>query len=137
MDAFAPLLITLLVVLALVAGSAWSGAPRWLRWFGRLPGDVRIEREGFTLLLPMASMIVVSLVLSLLLAGLNPLLGVLGKVFGWFGRLPGDVRIRRDGFALFVPVRSMVISSVLLTLVAGLVRWLGGRGDEDREGDER
>jgi hypothetical protein len=38
----------------------------WLR-LGRLPGDVVIEREGFKLYLPIATSILLSLGLSLLL----------------------------------------------------------------------
>ena len=36
-------------------------------FLGRLPGDIVIERENFTLYFPITSMILVSLVLSLLL----------------------------------------------------------------------
>jgi hypothetical protein len=42
----------------------WSGA---LSWFGRLPGDIRIERDGVRVYVPIVSMIVVSLVLSAIL----------------------------------------------------------------------
>ena len=35
-------------------------------WFGRLPGDIRIERETTRVYIPFASMIAISLVLSLL-----------------------------------------------------------------------
>ena len=41
----------------------WSGG---LSWFGRLPGDVRWETERARVYVPVASMIVVSLALSLL-----------------------------------------------------------------------
>jgi hypothetical protein len=41
----------------------WSGA---LSWFGRLPGDVRVERDGLRIYFPLTSMILVSIVLSLL-----------------------------------------------------------------------
>ena len=49
----------------LVAGGLllWSGA---LSWFGRLPGDIRIERETVRIYLPLASMVLVSLILTLL-----------------------------------------------------------------------
>jgi hypothetical protein len=50
-----------IVVLGLIV---WSGA---LGWFGRLPGDIRIERESLRLYFPLASMLVVSVLLSLLL----------------------------------------------------------------------
>ena len=42
----------------------WSGA---LGLFGRLPGDLRFERDGVRVYVPIVSMIVVSLVLSALL----------------------------------------------------------------------
>jgi hypothetical protein len=40
----------------------WSGA---LSWFGRLPGDIRIETENSRVFIPIASMIIVSVVLTL------------------------------------------------------------------------
>ena len=37
-----------------------------LRWLGRLPGDIRIERENFRLYIPITTMLIASLVLSLI-----------------------------------------------------------------------
>lgn len=59
------LLLTLGLVLV-VLGLVWLYAPGLLGWFGRLPGDVRIEREGFRFYFPLTSMLLVSLILSLL-----------------------------------------------------------------------
>lgn len=51
-----------------------SGAILWLLGsafpglgLGRLPGDIRIERPGFTLYLPLATCLLLSVVVSLLL----------------------------------------------------------------------
>lgn len=52
-------LVTLGVGLLLLAG------PR-IPFLGRLPGDVLIHRDGTTIFLPLASCLVVSLVLTLL-----------------------------------------------------------------------
>lgn len=51
-------------LLLLVAGLLWP----WLSKlpFGRLPGDIAIEREGFRFYFPLTTSIVVSLLLSLL-----------------------------------------------------------------------
>ena len=57
-----PLLVTLGVGLVLLGLLAWSGA---LSWFGRLPGDIRIERDSVRIYFPFMSMLVVSVVLSL------------------------------------------------------------------------
>ncbi len=56
------LLIALGFVL-IAAGLAWP----WLSSLGRLPGDIVVERENFRFYLPLVSMLIVSLVLSLLL----------------------------------------------------------------------
>ena len=58
-----PLLVGLGIVLTLVGLLVWSGA---LAWFGRLPGDIRIERETARIYIPFASMLVISLVLNLI-----------------------------------------------------------------------
>jgi hypothetical protein len=41
---------------------------------------------------------------------------------GWFGRLPGDIRIERDGLRVYIPLVSMLLASLLLSLLAGVVR---------------
>lgn len=42
----------------------WSGlAPRWL---GRLPGDIRVEREHGAFYFPIVTCIIISIVLSLI-----------------------------------------------------------------------
>ena len=41
----------------------WGG----LSWFGHLPGDIRIERETVRIYIPLVSMLVISIVLTLLL----------------------------------------------------------------------
>jgi hypothetical protein len=38
-----------------------------LHWIGRLPGDIRIEKENFRFYFPIATMILVSLLLTLVI----------------------------------------------------------------------
>ena len=52
------------VALVLVGLAVWSGA---LGWFGRLPGDIRIERDSMRIYIPLASMLLISVVLTLLM----------------------------------------------------------------------
>ncbi|MBT9393563.1 DUF2905 family protein [Hymenobacter sp. NST-14] len=56
-----------LLGLMLLGALLWLGGGSLLGWFGRLPGDVRVERPGFRLSVPWVSMLVVSVVLSALL----------------------------------------------------------------------
>jgi len=50
----------LLVVIGVLVNSGL------LSWFGRLPGDIRIERDNVRFYFPIVTMIVISIVLSLL-----------------------------------------------------------------------
>ena len=52
------------VAIVFVGLLVWSGA---LRWFGRLPGDIRIERDSVHVYIPLVSMLLVSVVLSLIM----------------------------------------------------------------------
>ena len=63
-----PLIVGVGLVIVLVGIGVWSG---WLGWFGRLPGDIRIERESVRIYIPLASMLVLSVALSLVLYLIN------------------------------------------------------------------
>ena len=53
-------------LILLIGVGLWTGlAPRWL---GRLPGDVRIERDNFGLYFPIVTCVVISILLTLILA---------------------------------------------------------------------
>jgi NAD/NADP transhydrogenase beta subunit len=58
------ILIVIGVGLILVGLLLWSGS---LSWFGRLPGDIRIERETVRIYVPIVSMLLVSAAVSLVL----------------------------------------------------------------------
>jgi hypothetical protein len=59
-----PLLVGLGLLLVVVGLVAWSGG---LGWFGRLPGDIRIERGSVRVYAPIVSMLLVSIVVSVVL----------------------------------------------------------------------
>jgi hypothetical protein len=68
--------------------------------------------------------------LGKLLVGFGCLLVVVGLAMwlladklGWFGHLPGDIRIERPRFHFYAPITTMLIISVLLSLIL----WLIGR----------
>jgi hypothetical protein len=53
----------MLVVIGLIV---WLAADK-LSWFGRLPGDIAVERPGVRFYAPITTMILLSLALSLLM----------------------------------------------------------------------
>lgn len=50
-----------------VIGALLHWFPNLFSWFGRLPGDVRIERESGGFYFPIVSLLVVSIALTILL----------------------------------------------------------------------
>lgn len=40
----------------------------YLRWIGRLPGDIRIERENFRFYFPLTTMIILSILVTLIIS---------------------------------------------------------------------
>jgi hypothetical protein len=60
-----PRFLIIFGIILVVAGLAWP----WLAQLGlgRLPGDIRIERNGFTFFVPLTSCLIVSAVISLIL----------------------------------------------------------------------
>ena len=68
---------------------------------------------------------VLLVVSGLLLVALGLLWWLLEGRLGWFGHLPGDIRIERPGFRFYAPLVSMLVVSLVLTLLLNLLaRWL-------------
>ena len=47
-------------------------------------------------------------------------------VFGWFGNLPGDIRIETETSRVFIPITSMIVVSIALTVLVNVVARLFG-----------
>lgn len=43
-------------------------------------------------------------------------------VFNWFGKLPGDININTERTRVFIPLTSMVISSIVLTILVNAIK---------------
>ena len=47
-----------------------------------------------------------------------------GSWFGWIGKLPGDISIKRDHFSFYFPLGTSLVLSVGLSLLFYLLSWL-------------
>jgi hypothetical protein len=59
--------LLLIAGLVLVIVGAWILASPKIPWLGRLPGDIRISRDGYSLHIPLVTCLLVSLLLTFLL----------------------------------------------------------------------
>jgi len=68
---------------------------------------------------PLGQLIVV-LGLVIVVVGLVTMRGWLG----WFGHLPGDVRVERPNARIYVPIVSMLLISILFSVLSYVLRRL-------------
>ena len=66
---------------------------------------------------PLGQLIIV-IALALVVVGLMAMRGW----FGWFGHLPGDVRVERENVRLYLPIVSMLLISLLFSVLSYVLR---------------
>lgn len=49
---------------------------------------------------------------------------VIGALFNWIGKLPGDLFVRRENFSVYVPLATSLVLSILLSVLFYLLSWL-------------
>jgi len=59
---------------------------------------------------------------GMLLVAIGVLIQFAPWVFNWFGKLPGDIRIESGQSKVFIPITSMIIISIVLTILINLFR---------------
>lgn len=66
------------------------------------------------------AIVVIAAGLVMVVIGLIALAGGLS----WFGNLPGDIRYRSNGTRVYIPITSMILISVVLSIGLALIRRL-------------
>ncbi len=59
-------LLAAIGVILVIVGLIVSYAPWMINWFGKLPGDIRIENEQRFVFIPITSMFIISIILTLI-----------------------------------------------------------------------
>jgi hypothetical protein len=60
------------------------------------------------------------IIFGIILIVIGSVLVMLGKV-PWFGRLPGDIIIKKEGFTFYFPIATMILLSILLTILFNII----------------
>ncbi|MBH0202444.1 MAG: DUF2905 domain-containing protein [Nitrospira sp.] len=47
-----------------------------------------------------------------------------GNAFSWFGKLPGDISLKRDNISFYFPIATSIVLSIFLSLLFYLIGWL-------------
>jgi hypothetical protein len=70
---------------------------------------------------PMAPVGKFLIVAGLVLIAVGIFLMFSGRI-GWFGRLPGDIVIKRDNFTIYFPLATSILISIILSILIWLFR---------------
>ncbi|MFO7802075.1 MAG: DUF2905 domain-containing protein [Desulfovermiculus sp.] len=62
------------------------------------------------------------IIAGLLLIGLGALLHFAPWTLTWFGKLPGDIRIQSERTKVFIPITSMIVISILISVLINIFR---------------
>lgn len=61
-------------------------------------------------------------VIGLVIIAIGLVVWLAGDKLGWFGNLPGDIRVEKKNVRFFAPITSMILLSILLSLILWVFR---------------
>ena len=62
------------------------------------------------------------MVAGVIIALVGVILWFFGNKFHWLGNLPGDIKVEKPGFSFYMPITTMILLSVVLSLLLYLWR---------------
>ena len=62
------------------------------------------------------------ILVGVILVIIGIIISFVGTRFGWFGNLPGDLKIERENVRIYFPITTMIIISIVLSLLIWLFR---------------
>lgn len=61
------------------------------------------------------------IIFGLIIAVVGIIIYFSGSYFSWIGNLPGDIKIERDNFTLYLPITTMILISIILNIVIRII----------------
>jgi uncharacterized membrane protein YidH (DUF202 family) len=77
-------------------------------------GQIRREKGINPIMLKQYANIIIILGIILILVGI---LLKFTNLLNYFGKLPGDIYIKKENFSLYVPITTMVVISIILSIL--------------------
>jgi len=62
------------------------------------------------------------IVIGLFILAVGVVIYFLGNRMNWFGRLPGDIRVEKENIRIFIPLTTMILLSILITLIINIFK---------------
>lgn len=64
------------------------------------------------------------LIVGIIIALVGLVLWLAGDKLSWLGNLPGDIKVEKPGFKFYMPITTMILLSILISLILWLARKL-------------
>jgi hypothetical protein len=61
-------------------------------------------------------------IIGLLMVAAGVILWRFPSLFGWVGKLPGDISVQKGNFSFYFPVVTCIVASIVITLLSWLFR---------------
>ncbi|MFH0866830.1 MAG: DUF2905 domain-containing protein [Bacteroidota bacterium] len=61
-------------------------------------------------------------IIGIFIAVIGLVIWLFGDKLNWFGNLPGDIKVKRENFSFYMPITTMIIMSLFLSLIIWLIR---------------
>ena len=61
-------------------------------------------------------------IIGVIIVVIGLLVWLAGDKLNWLGNLPGDIRVERRNFRFYMPITTMILLSVLLSLLLWVIR---------------
>jgi len=62
------------------------------------------------------------IIIGLFIVIMGVLIYFLGDKLNWIGRLPGDIKVEKENLKIFIPLTTMILISILLTIIINLLK---------------
>ena len=62
------------------------------------------------------------LIAGLIIVLIGAVLWLFGNKLSWLGRLPGDLYVKKENYTLYIPITTMILLSIVITLIMWLIR---------------
>jgi hypothetical protein len=62
------------------------------------------------------------LIVGLLMVAAGVILWRFPSLFGWVGKLPGDISVQKGNFSFYFPIVTCILVSIVITLLSWLFR---------------
>ncbi len=64
-------------------------------------------------------------IIGVMLVIVGLILWFFSSKFGWFGNLPGDIKVKKENFSFYFPITTMILISIIVSIIIWVIKKIG------------